>query len=101
MSPTELWLRLMAAPSFNGEQMLRVAAFMTRDAVKPADSHLCPGLTAVQIAHFLKPPAEEIEDALQWLDAPNHFLLTADDAAYPPQLRAISWFPGARLVDGD
>ena len=101
MSPTELWLRLMAVPSFNGEQMLRVAAFMTCDAVKPADIHLCPGLTAVQIAQFLKPSEKEIEDALQWLDAPNHFLLTADDAAYPPQLRAISWFPGALLVDGD
>ncbi|WP_426446209.1 DNA-protecting protein DprA [Siccibacter colletis] len=101
MSPTEIWLRLMAVQSMNGEQMRCAANFMLSGAMKITDIAFCPQVTAAQAAQFCKPSEKDIDAALGWLDLPNHALLTVDDPAYPPQLRAIDWFPGAIFVAGD
>lgn len=101
MSPGEIWLRLMAVQSLNGEQMLAAANFMRSHARYISDIAFCPAITPAQKAQFLALSESELETALLWLDKPHHHLITADDPLYPPMLRAIDCFPGALLVSGN
>ncbi|NCH61178.1 DNA-protecting protein DprA [Cronobacter dublinensis] len=101
MSPTEIWLRLMAVYSLSGEIMVQAFQRLQNRREDPADALRLVGLNAKQRTLFFSYPAAKLDAVLRWLEIPGHHLLTALSPAYPLPLRAIEWFPGALLVAGD
>ncbi|NHV11604.1 DNA-protecting protein DprA [Cronobacter turicensis] len=101
MSPTEIWLRLMAVYSLSGEMMVRAFQRLQNMPDAPAEALRLAGLNIKQRALFFGYPQAKLEAALRWLEMPGHYLLTALSPDYPVALRAIEWFPGALLVAGD
>jgi len=101
MPLTEIWLRLMAVASLNGEQMLNAVKQLQRHPFEPALALAAVPLSASQIQQFLMVGMTDIERALSWLEQPEHHLLTADMPLYPSLLRAIDWFPGALMIAGN
>ncbi|WP_318377429.1 DNA-protecting protein DprA [Enterobacter sp.] len=101
MTLTEIWLRLIYIGDLYGDRMLNVAHSLLQNPDITTSTLSHAGLTPQQIAKFQALAAGEVERSLAWLTAPDHHLLLATDAAYPPQLRAISDYPGALFVEGD
>ncbi|QGN39996.1 DNA-protecting protein DprA [Klebsiella oxytoca] len=101
MTPTEIWLRLMRVSSLYGDRAIIVARKLCSSPTLDHDGLQACGLNQVQSKHFLNVNQGELDATLRWLEQPNCFLLTAEDPLYPPQLRAITDFPGAILVRGD
>ncbi|ELY2643647.1 DNA-protecting protein DprA [Cronobacter sakazakii] len=101
MSPTEIWLRLMAVYSLGGEVMVRAFQCLQNIPGDPTNALRLAGLNSKQRALFFNYPQAKLEAALCWLEMPEHHLLTALSPEYPVALRAIEWFPGALLVAGD
>ncbi|PQX42064.1 DNA-protecting protein DprA [Cronobacter sakazakii] len=101
MSPTEIWLRLMAVYSLGGEVMVRAFQCLQNIPGDPTNALRLAGLNSKQRALFFNYPQAKLEAALRWLEMPEHHLLTALSPEYPVALRAIEWFPGALLVAGD
>ncbi|VUC71704.1 Rossmann fold nucleotide-binding protein Smf [Raoultella terrigena] len=101
MAPAEIWLRLMRVNGLYGEAMVTVAHRIgTAVGLNSEVLRLC-GLSAAQARQFLTFGQRDIDAALEWLEQPEHHLLSADSPLYPPQLRATADYPGALLVKGD
>lgn len=98
MQKEEIWLRLLAAGTVSGEKMAKVALqLVSHEKITPyALAQL--GLSDAQIARFQK---TDLASTYRWLEREGHHLLTLDSPAYPEQLRAIDWCPGALFVWGD
>jgi DNA processing protein len=58
------------------------------------------GLTRAALEWLEQPDSETLQRDLDWLEAPNHYLLTLADPDYPPLLRAIPDPPPALFVVG-
>ncbi|WP_172893076.1 DNA-protecting protein DprA [Buttiauxella agrestis] len=101
MPTTEIWLRLMAVQSLSGDKLLKIARFLMSEPEYSGFSLAKAGLSAPQISQFLALSNKQLEASFSWLKQPNHHLLTADDPAYPEQLRAIDCYPVALFVAGD
>ncbi|OAT29478.1 Rossmann fold nucleotide-binding protein [Buttiauxella brennerae ATCC 51605] len=101
MSPMEIWLRLMAVQSLSGDKLLKIAHFLLKEPECSVVSLTSAGLSTQQISHFLEFSDKELEESLDWLEGPDHHLLTADSDYYPAQLRAIDCYPAALFVRGD
>jgi DNA processing protein len=101
MAPAEIWLRLMRVNGLYGEAMATVAHRIgTAVGLNNEALRLC-GLSAAQARQFLTFGQRDIDAALEWLEQPEHHLLSTDSPLYPPQLRATADYPGALLVKGD
>ncbi|MDF7679846.1 DNA-protecting protein DprA [Enterobacteriaceae bacterium ESL0689] len=101
MTSTEIWLRLMKVNNLYGDTMMLVAKRLCGVPVIDSETlHAC-GLSVAQSKQFLNHSQKEIDDTIAWLEHADHTLLLADDPLYPPQLRAITDYPGAILVWGD
>ncbi len=101
MAPAEIWLRLMRVNGLYGEVMLTIARRIgAASALNSEVLRLC-GLSAAQSRQFLTFGQRDIDATLEWLEQPEHHLLSADSPLYPPQLRAVVDYPGALLVKGD
>ncbi|MFB5080589.1 DNA-protecting protein DprA [Raoultella sp. C349492] len=101
MAPAEIWLRLMRVNGLYGEAMLTIARRIgAASALNSEALRLC-GLSAAQSRQFLTFGQRDIDATLEWLEQPEHHLLSADSPLYPPQLRAVVDYPGALLVKGD
>jgi len=59
------------------------------------------GFTARQIAILKSPDQAKIDQILQWLDAPQHHLITIADQHYPDSLRSIDNPPKVLFANGD
>jgi DNA processing protein len=101
MSPMEIWLRLMAVQSLSGDKLLKIAHFLLKEPECSVVSLTSAGLSTQQLSHFLEFSDKELEESLDWLEVPDHHLLTADCEHYPAQLRAIDCYPAALFVRGD
>lgn len=101
MAPTEVWLRLMSVKGLCGEKMLRAAQQLTHNGDSDPQRYLAAGLDTVQIAAFKAVPESSLEQALRWLEKPNHHLITAEDAHFPPLLKNAARYPAALMVRGD
>lgn len=101
MTPTEIWLRLMRVNNLYGDKMVLVARRLAGAGHADNETLHEAGLTKAQAIQFLAFKQQEIDASLQWLEQPEHHLLSADHARYPPQLRAIDDYPGALLVCGN
>lgn len=101
MPLTEIWLRLMAVASLNGEQMLNAVKLLQHHPDELALALGAVPLSASQIQQFLSVGMTDIERALSWLEEPGHHLLTADMLLYPSLLKTIDWFPGALMIAGN
>ncbi len=97
----EIWLRLMAVKGLSGDKFLKIAHFLERCPRVERESLLAAGLNARECALFTAFDERQLEASLLWLDKPNHHLLTAEDALYPEQLRAINDYPAALFVAGE
>jgi DNA processing protein len=98
---TEIWLRLMAVKGLSGDKFLKIAHFLQRSPAIDRASLPGSGLSASECALFNAFDERQLEASLRWLDKPGHYLLTAEDAHYPEQLRAINDYPAALFVAGD
>ncbi|POP40744.1 DNA-protecting protein DprA [Superficieibacter electus] len=101
MTPTEIWLRLINVRQLYGDRMIRLARNLIKQSHIERDTLLAAGLTVKQSAAFMGLTPAELDRSLAWLAHSSHHLIVADDARYPPQLRAINDYPGALFVDGD
>lgn len=101
MTPTEIWLRLMRVNNLYGDKMVLVARRLAGAGHADNETLHEAGLTKAQAIQFLAFKQQEIDASLQWLEQPEHHLLSADHTRYPPQLRAIDDYPGALLVSGN
>jgi len=99
--PKEIWLRLMTVQNLSGDKLLKIAHFLLNDSECSTASLTHAGLSSRQIAQFKECSDKEIDKGLLWLEQPDHYLLTADDASYPEQLRAVDSYPAALFVAGN
>lgn len=101
MAPAEIWLRLMRVNGLYGEAMLTIARRIGAASALDSEALRLCGLSAAQSRQFLTFGQRDIDATLEWLEQPEHHLLSADSPLYPPQLRAVVDYPGALLVKGD
>ena len=101
MPLTEIWLRLMAVASLNGEQMLLAVQCLQNNSVDPSSVLASVQFSSRQIKQFLEVSKADLDRSYRWLEQPGHALLTADMPQYPALLKAIDWFPGALFVKGN
>ncbi|HDS6597741.1 TPA: DNA-protecting protein DprA [Klebsiella aerogenes] len=101
MTPTDIWLRLMRVNNLYGDEMVLIARRLAGAGHSDNETLREAGLTKAQAIQFLAFKQQEIDASLQWLAQPEHHLISADHARYPPQLRAIDDYPGALLVCGN
>ncbi|KNC10593.1 DNA processing protein DprA [Klebsiella sp. RIT-PI-d] len=100
MTPTEIWLRLINIRQLYGDRMVSLAHHLMKQLHIDNALLLAAGLTPKQSVAFMALSSPEIERIMMWLDHPEHHLVVADDPRYPPQLRAISDYPGALFING-
>lgn len=90
---TQAWLALILAPGLGPRRVggltdrlpsLSDWGSLTNDQLREC------GLTRPQIDALHSPDSEALQRCLEWLDAPDHFLITRDDDLYPPLLRQIA-----------
>ena len=101
MTPTEIWLRLMRVNNLYGDEMVLIARRLGCAGQLNNEALHGVGLSKAQEKQFFAFSPQEIDASLRWLDQPEHHLIPADHAQYPPQLRAIVDYPGALLVCGN
>ncbi|KNC89571.1 DNA-protecting protein DprA [Trabulsiella odontotermitis] len=101
MTSTETGLRLMAVAGIYGDAMLDAfRALKTSPSIETSDLTQA-GLSVRQASQFLAVSDAELETSLQWLEHPDHHLITADNDVYPEALRAIVDYPALLFVAGD
>ncbi len=97
------WLQLLRTPGIGPVAFARlIEAFGSPSRALGASAAQwrdC-GLTERQV-ESLQQPIAEIEQDLQWLEEPNHHIITLDDPAYPQRLRDIPSAPPLLYVIGD
>ncbi|MEG1212501.1 MAG: DNA-protecting protein DprA [Leclercia sp.] len=101
MTSTEIWLRLISIGELYGDKMVTIAQKLQRGSHIDADVLTGAGLAHKQKEKFFSFSQRELECSMNWLAEPNHHLVCADNALYPPQLRAIADYPGALFVRGN
>ena len=104
MSNAAAWLRLSLAPGIPGEAALRAAAQPGGlEALLDAgrDALLAIGIPDQPARALTGPAPAWLPEALDWLAAPGHELLTLADADYPPLLKLIPGPPAALFLRGD
>jgi DNA processing protein len=100
---TRAWLALILAPGLGPQRLATLDEELSSLADWPALSHeelRERGLTRPQIDALHRPDERALERALTWLEGPQHFLITRDDALYPPLLKQIADPPLALFVAG-
>ena len=83
MPLTEIWLRLMAVASLNGEQMLLAVQCLQNNSVDPLSVLASVPFSPRQIKQFLEVSKADLDRSYRWLEQPGHALLTADMPQYP------------------
>ena len=101
MTSTEIWLRLMNAGDLCGDAMLLAAQNLAQQTNIDDFSLAEVGLTVKQASKFLSLKEAELERSLNWLELPDHYLVSADSPLYPPLLRTLMDYPGAFFVKGN
>ncbi|MDK9355050.1 DNA-protecting protein DprA [Lelliottia sp. V106_10] len=101
MTSTEIWLRLINIGDLCGDAMLMAAQRLLQSAEIDAAALAEAGLTAKRAVKFMNFKEAELERSLEWLELPGHYLLSADNPRYPPQLRTLPDYPGALFVKGN
>ncbi|OAB62543.1 hypothetical protein AY599_01795 [Leptolyngbya valderiana BDU 20041] len=97
------WLALILAPGLGPNRL--VALDNQLDSLSgwsdlSSDQLRACGLGAEQIDALHHPRQDWLDRAMDWLDAPRHFLITRDDELYPPLLKTIADPPIALFVAG-
>lgn len=101
MTPTEIWLRLMAVNGLYGDTLFALAQrLISTDSIN-ADVLRENGFSAKHTKLFFSLPQRILDDTQNWLSIPGHSLLCADHPDYPASLRAIVDYPGILFVAGD
>ncbi len=101
MTPTEIWLRLMAVNGLYGDTLFAlVQRLISTDSIN-AEVLRENGFSARHIKQFFSLTQRTLEDTQNWLTIPGHSVLSADHPDYPSSLRAIVDYPGILFVAGD
>ena len=106
MTESELlgWLALTLVPGLGPTRIneLRVKLGELPAISACSDNRLiAAGLTENQVQAFRQPNELSIKTTLDWLDAPDHYLVPITDPAYPPMLREIGGPPQLLFAKGD
>ncbi len=106
MTESELlgWLALTLVPGLGPVKIneLRVELGEPPAISACSDNRLiAAGLNENQIQAFRQPNEQSIKSTLDWLDAPDHYLVPITDPAYPPMLREIGGPPQLLFAKGD
>jgi DNA processing protein len=101
MTPTEIWIRLMAVNGLYGDTMSALAKRLISAGSIDTDVLREQGFSARHIKHFFSLSSLVLDDTLGWLAKTGNSILTAESPDYPPALRAIVDYPGVLFVSGD
>ncbi|HEY2451698.1 MAG TPA: DNA-protecting protein DprA [Scandinavium sp.] len=101
MTPTEIWIRLIAVNGLYGEVASSLAKRLICSSSVDVDRLKDFGFSPKQIKQFFSLPSRVLDDTLEWLAIPGHSIIPADHPEYPPALRAIVDYPGILFVVGD
>lgn len=103
-SELEYWLALLHAPNVGpiaAQQLLAIFPKLKdlfSTPIKILQEHKIPQ----SLVDYLQNPAwEAVEQDLAWVKKPNRSILTWQDTAYPPQLKATHGSPFILFVEGD
>jgi DNA processing protein len=97
------WLALVLAPGLGARRIARLSEHLDSalSLAEQDDSSLrACGLSPATIQGLRNPDQKRMQQCLDWLDAPNHYLISLDDEFYPPLLRHIDDPPVALFVVG-
>lgn len=100
----EAWLRVSQASGIGSRTFQKLLSrFGSPEAVlgAPASELKAAGLTQKIIEALARTDAEAIQPSLDWLDHPDHHLLTLDSPDYPVLLAEIHDPPPVLFVHGD
>lgn len=98
---TDIWLRLMMVNGLYGDMQLAVGQRLSQEKTIDAAVLRELGFSIKQAEQYFSLTSACLEKMLRWLNEPNHTLLLADGADYPPALRAIVDYPAALFVAGN
>lgn len=101
MTPTEIVLRLMTVKGVYGDIASTLLSQLCNDGTLDAERLKVKGLTPKQIQQFFSLSEQELSQTQAWLEEPDHYLLTANDPAFPFALRATTDYPVALFVAGN
>ncbi|KOC87418.1 DNA-protecting protein DprA [Erwinia iniecta] len=101
MTSTEIWLRLSGVKNLSGMRMLEAATTLISLNETSADALRAAGLNPEQASQFWQCDPRVLENTCDWLASPQHHLLTADAADYPPQLKNIASYPPLLFIAGN
>ena len=96
------WLSLDAVPGLGPIKASRLLARHSPASLCKLSSFELSalGLSSAQIGALHFPDRRQLDSVWRWLDAPNRYLLTCVDPAYPEWLREISGAPILLFVEG-
>lgn len=97
------WLALILAPGLGTRRFAQLKDHFGSALgwVDQPDSALrAAGLSAAQVRALHRPDPEAMQRCCDWLQRPDHHLVTLDDDYYPPLLREIADPPPALFVTG-
>jgi DNA processing protein len=100
----EAWLLVSQAPGIGSRTFIKLLShFETPEAIlaASADQLRNAGLAQRSVEWLVRPDRNAIEASLEWLDQPNHHLLTLTDQRYPSLLAEIQDPPPILFVHGD
>jgi len=100
---TRAWLALILAPGLGPQRVAGLDNQLSSLADWPRlsnDQLRSCGLNRPQIEALHRPDEDALRRSLDWLVAPDHFLITRDDNLYPPLLKQIPDPPLALFLAG-
>ncbi|CAK9886467.1 MAG: DNA processing protein DprA [Candidatus Erwinia impunctatus] len=101
MTLVEIWLRLSAINGLKASQRVKLATYL-RSHSGPDDEILHrAGLSPLAIDQFQGVNQQEIDEALCWLENPQHHFITATGCEYPWLLKQTANHPPFLFVAGD
>jgi DNA processing protein len=104
MNMIESWLALQHVPGMQPDRYhLLLNVFGTPDAVFAASAASLGkiGLKPDMVSAIQNPETDKIGPDLEWLQQPNHHVITFNDIRYPDPLKTISTPPPLLFVRGD
>lgn len=101
MLPVECALRLSTLPGLSSSQRLGLMTELQAIARPDASDLAVLGLSVSQQQAFLHCDKQLISQSLEWLESPDHHVITPLSPYYPEQLKAIARFPLMLFLAGD
>ncbi|MBC8947565.1 MULTISPECIES: DNA-protecting protein DprA [Xenorhabdus] len=101
MEAMEMWLRMKMVSHLSAAKAMLIMDRLLQTENYSISSLKACGLSSAQCLQFMKANTSALVSALNWLEQPEHHLLTFSHPAYPPLLKQIHSPPLVLFVIGD